>query len=286
MTVFQGAGVYDAMDEATYFGDPVPGGSLSQSGAKTLLDCPARFKWERDHGRASKRHYDLGHAAHKYVLGTGPRLVVIDADNYQTKAAQKKRDEARADGAVPLLRAEHDTVLAMAAALREHPVARYFLDPDKGGTPEQSLFWQDGPTGVWRRARIDWLPGWTHNGRLVACDYKSAAHADDASVARACLTYRYHLQDHTYREGMQAVGLADNPGIVFVFQEKEPPFLVNVIDLDGAAKRAGRLLNRKAVDKYVECVTTGDWHGYERTRHGDIDVHYISLPPWATRDDQ
>ena len=47
-------GVY-AMPFDVYLADPVPGGSLSTSGAKTLLNaCPAIFAYERKHeiGRA------------------------------------------------------------------------------------------------------------------------------------------------------------------------------------------------------------------------------------------
>ena len=38
-------GVYDGLDEAAYHADPVPGGSLSASGAKLLLppSCPALY---------------------------------------------------------------------------------------------------------------------------------------------------------------------------------------------------------------------------------------------------
>ena len=53
-------GVYE-MDEATYHQDPVPGGSLSASGAKLLLppSCPALYAWRRDHPKVSAE-FDFG----------------------------------------------------------------------------------------------------------------------------------------------------------------------------------------------------------------------------------
>jgi hypothetical protein len=43
-------GVYDIAEDH-YHADPVPGGSLSNSGAKKLLppSCPAKFAYEREH---------------------------------------------------------------------------------------------------------------------------------------------------------------------------------------------------------------------------------------------
>ena len=64
MTVITEPGVY-TMDEADYHADPVPGGSLSCSGAKKLLACPARFAYDREHPPAPTPAMELGTAAHK-----------------------------------------------------------------------------------------------------------------------------------------------------------------------------------------------------------------------------
>src|SRR5438270_12221695 len=96
-------GVYD-LPEYVYHADPVPGGSLSQSGAKKLLaTCPARFRYERDHPPAPTDAMELGTAAHKLVLGIGPDLVEVEAKDWRTKAAQEAAEVARARGAVPVL---------------------------------------------------------------------------------------------------------------------------------------------------------------------------------------
>src|SRR5690606_6451240 len=127
-------GIYD-IDVDDYHRDPVPGGSLSSSGARDLLppSCPAKFRYDRDNpGPTSKRHFDLGHAAHKLVLGVGAPLVVIEADSYRTKAAQEQQKAAHLAGHVPLLEHEHEQVQAMAAAIREHPIAGPLFNPEHG----------------------------------------------------------------------------------------------------------------------------------------------------------
>jgi hypothetical protein len=167
-------GVYD-MDEVTYFSDPVPVGSLSASGAKLLLppSCPALFRHAADNPPKAKREFDIGHAAHKYVLGVGTELVSVEANDWRTTKAKEAAKAARAEGKIPLLAREVAQVKAMAAALRRNPYAAALLNPERG-KPEQSIFWFDETFGIWRRARLDWLPD-VGRGRFIVPDYKGLA---------------------------------------------------------------------------------------------------------------
>ena len=272
-------GVYD-MPEDVYHGDPVPGGSLSVSGAKKLLapSCPARYAYEREHP-VYKDVFDFGSAAHKTVLGVGAEIVVIDAKNWQTNKAKDERDAARAAGKIPVLPHEHEQIQEMAKAIREHPLAAALLDPDRGGHPERSLFWYDAEFGIWRRARLDWMPDPDAPGRFVIVDYKSCAGADRASIAKAVANYGYFMQAPWYEDGIISLGLAEDPAFLFIFQEKEPPYLVSVVQLDYDAMRAGRAANRAAMERYRDCTEASKWPGYSD------EIEVISLPPWMVRRD-
>jgi len=93
-------GVYDIPEE-TYHRDPVPGGSLSCSGAKLLLppSCPAKYAYARTQPPPATDAMEFGSAAHHEVLGTGWPYVVCDfAENYRTKEAQEWAAETRAAG--------------------------------------------------------------------------------------------------------------------------------------------------------------------------------------------
>ena len=277
MTVIPGPGVYDGMPEHEYHADPVPGGSLSSSGARKLLppSCPALFRHELDNPATPTRALDLGTAAHRMVLGLGGSFVVVDADSYRTKAAQQARDEARAAGAAPLLNHEYEQVMAMADAIRAHPVAGALLC--RGDVaPEQSLFWRDEEFGIWRRARLDAIR-WPRSpgGRILITDYKTTTCADPRQFARSAASYGYHQQDDWYRDGVTALLDAD-PAFLFVAQEKTPPYLVTVCELDDDAIKAGRERNRRAMEVYAECKATGDWPPYSN------DIEVISLPAWST----
>lgn len=272
-------GVYDLPVEA-YHRDPVAGGSLSSTGARMLLppSCPAKFKHWLDEGERHSRAFDLGHGAHRMVLGVGPELVVIDATNYNTKAAQTARDAAHAEGRVPLLLPELDTVVAMAEAIRAHPIAGPLFAPGSG-QPEQTIVWFDHEFGIWRRALLDWLRPRPAGGRLIVADYKSGKSADPEAISKAIDQYGYDQQLDWHCDGARALGLAGDvePAALLIVQEKTPPYLITPVQLDDVALERGRLRNRLALDEYRRCRATDTWPGYADT------VIPIGLPSWAER---
>ena len=270
-------GVYD-MPEDVYHADPVPGGSLSASGAKLLLppSCPAMYRYRRGHPKVSAE-FDFGTAAHKYVLGEGPLVEVIDAENWRGQKAQEARREARARGAVAMLPGELGEVEAMTRAIWDHPVAGQLFKPERG-TAEQSLFWQDDEYGIWRRARLDWiLNPRSIGGRFVIADYKTTTDASPAAIRKTVANLNYHMQAAWYTDAIQALGLGDDPAFLFVFQEKTPPYLITIAELDDDAIRAGRHRNRDACEIWRDCTQAGVWPGYTD------DIELITLPPWAAR---
>jgi hypothetical protein len=208
------------------------------------------------------------------VLGIGRPVACVEADTWRTKAAQETRDAIRGDGGVPLLRADYDRVQAMAAAIQAHPVASLLLG-GLPGKPEQSLFWRDERWGIWKRARADYLPSLGLQPRLIIPDYKSAVSASPLAFARQAANLRYHQQAAFYLEGVRALGLDRHPAFVFVVQEKDPPYLVTVIELDDVALRAGEELNGRACEVWRDCTEAGVWPAYSD------EVELVRLPPWA-----
>jgi hypothetical protein len=265
-------GIHD-LPEAEYFAQTH---ALSASGAKLLLppNCPALFRWAQDHP-VHKDVFDFGSAAHRVVLGAGPRIDIIDAPDWRTARAKQQRDEARAAGFTPLLIADWAQVTAMADAIRAHPLASVLFDPS-AGRPELSMFWDDPETGVPCRARPDWLPD-PRGGRLTIPDYKTTVSAHPDDFAKSVGNYGYHIQHAHYTAGAAALGLGDDPAFVFVAQEKTPPYLVNVVQLDDGAIQAGKVAMRAAIELFASCTATDTWPGYP------MDIPEISLPPWAAR---
>jgi PDDEXK-like domain of unknown function (DUF3799) len=268
-------GIYDSMPQAIYHADPVPGGSLTRSGAKLLLppSCPAKYDFALKHpaSRKDTLAFDLGHAAHHMVLGIGPELVDVGGDDLRVTATKLRHDEARARGATPLRSRDFDRVMAMAAALRAHPEAAALLDPRKG-RPEQAIVWtetvqwkgadeQMHETEIWRRCMIDWLPDAPAYGRLIVPDYKTADSADQQTWAHGAGKYAYHMQAAWIIEGLQRL-LGIEVRIVFILQEKDPPYLPSIAQLSDADVQAGLERNWAALEVFAECRRTDLWPGY------------------------
>lgn len=264
-------GVYDDLDNGTYHADP----ALSASGAKVILQAPAKFAYHREHPEAKefKGIYDIGHAAHALVLGdSGPQLDVIDAPDWRKKETQVARRESRLAGRIPLLPKELAKVEAMAEAVKKHETAHWLLS--QPGTCERSLFWTDQDSGVSLRARLDYAPEVPIEGRLLVPDYKTTNDASREGFAKTARNFQYHVQHAFYEEGIRMTGLAERVGFVFIAQETEAPYLVQVHELDPYDALIGRHLMREAISTFKQCIETDTWPGYP----GEVNV--ISFPPY------
>lgn len=255
------------LDEGTYHAHP----ALSQSIAKRMLDPggPAKVRWMLDNGRPSKREYDVGHAAHKLVLGVGEQIVDV-GETLRTKKAQKAEADARATGKIPLRSSDVRLAEDMADALSHHTRAVELLS---NGRPELSLFGNDPVTGEPIRGRIDWA---REDGVLI--DYKTSRDADEDHFASAAYRFAYHMQASWYLDLGRQCGIPAYR-FVHIVQEKTAPYLVHVVELDPTFLMLGREANREAIDLWHECRERGVWPGYSD------EITSIAPPVWSVDDD-
>lgn len=259
-------GFYDDMPEDLYHGHA---GSLSNSGAKLLLQAPAIFRHRLDNP-VHKDEFDVGSAAHKLVLGVGAELVIVDANDWRTKAAQEAKAAAHAAGQIPLLTKTHAQVVAMADKLSEHRLAMELLSE---GKPEVSAFAPDDETGVLRRCRFDWL------GSSILTDYKTTTCADPDVFVKQAANLHYGSQEDWY------LGVAADLGhpadaFAFIAQEKEPPYLVTVVELPVELVDLGAARNRRALQMFRDCTESGLWPGYVP----DTEIARPAAPGWVLRE--
>ena len=253
--------IIEALSDLDYHSSP----ALSASGAKLILRSPAHYRWAMDHPTTTAT-FNLGHAVHSLVLGSGRPLVLLECDTYRAKCDQLERDVALAEGQIPLTRPEWQQVRAMADAVLSHPLAAaLFTD----GRPELSLFTTDPETGVELRTRPDWI------GRTIV-DLKTTINANPADFDRIAWTYHYEMQSAWYLDEVARAGIMpDDDRLLFVNVEKSPPYLVSVTELDAEALRIGRTRNREAIDMFARCLATDEWPGYPAVEH------LVPLPTYA-----
>ena len=102
-------GLYQ-MPLTDYIADPAPEPSLSSSLAHTLITQTPIHAFMRHPRlnpgapREESNKMDIGTIAHGLLLeGDESRIVLIEAEDWRTKEAKEQRDQAYADGKVPLL---------------------------------------------------------------------------------------------------------------------------------------------------------------------------------------
>lgn len=259
-------GIYPDISLDAYIADPAPEPSLNASTAHALLTQSPFHAWLQhpklnpDHEREDNSRAELGTIAHALLMeGDNSKVVIVQADDWRTKAAKEKRDEARAASKLPILEKHYETVqqmvLSCECALAESEVA----DDWAGAASEQTLLWQEG--NIWFRSRPDKL---TTDCR-VAFDYKTTGSAHPSDFLRTLINSGYDLQAVLGLRGLKALRPeVEEATFVFVVQEIEPPFAVSLISLAPEFLSVARARLQLAIDVWTRCRTKNDWPGYPR----------------------
>ncbi|MCT1363924.1 PD-(D/E)XK nuclease-like domain-containing protein [Microbacterium sp. p3-SID131] len=265
-----------SMDEEEYHAHP----ALSASGMKVLLRSPKHFRLARTANRAPEVKFDVGHAAHKLILGVGMPIVEIPAGllsgaNAAVQSAKAKAwvEEARTEGKVPLKPKDFQAVRRMADAVLMNVKARRVLEA--APWREVSLFGEDEATGVQVRSRLDAL------GEGVLADVKTTPDVSARKITNAVIDMGYDLSAEMYRQ-MVARVLGYDPGPMnLIFVEKELPHEVRVVRLaDPAWRVGGEAKIRAALDLFAWCTQQGEWPGDDEDGGAIRD---LPVPAWYER---
>jgi hypothetical protein len=270
-------GLYFNVPCDDYFADPCPEPSLSNSGIGILLNqSPLHFAAQHprlnggvDACKATAAMH-RGSVVHRLALGAGKDYVIIDADSYRTKEAKAQREEAEANGLVPILAEKFEEAEAQAKVVRQH-----LDDVLLGETflPEVVLVWQiETPHGlIWCRGMIDaWCPT-----LLTAVDLKSTTDASPTAATRRMVNGGYDTQDAWYSRGLGHVtGEAGRIRFVTLFGENDPPFASHAVTINEAWRTSAWDLCEEAAEIFARCKKAGQWPGYPRT------PQLLSPPDW------
>lgn len=253
--------IVNDMPERDYHAHP----ALSSTGARRLLESPARFNYWRTHQEPGKQSFDVGTAVHTKVLGVGAGTIaypdehVTASGSVSTKAATVAwADEQRANGLTPIAPAQAARVDGMAEAVLAHPTARALFE--QPGAAEASVFATDADTGVEMRARFDWLA--RPKTSAASADLKTTTKLASADgFARTVGAYGYDVQQEFYQRALVNAGWDRTP-FLFVVVESEAPHLVAVHQLDIEWRQMGAAKVQRALELYAECSQSGIWTGY------------------------
>ncbi|WP_162815520.1 PD-(D/E)XK nuclease-like domain-containing protein [Microbacterium arborescens] len=295
-------GIVPNLREKLYHSHP----ALSSTGARQLLDSPARFQYERDNPRADTKAFDVGTAAHSKVLGVGAGIAVypdgegdhvwVDPDTMDengqggveyanvlgsngaanTAIAKKFAQATRAAGLIPVKRDESDAVDRMAEGVLKSKKARLLLEQE--GIAEASVFATDPDTGVNVRCRFDFLGRGPR--RRVAVDIKTIGRrATPTSFAKAVAEHEYEVQEAHYGDTLRFAG-EEYDAFCFIVVEKDAPHLARVFALSERFRDMGRTKAAHARRLFAQYSESGEWPGYPDT------IGLIEPPMYAVYDYQ
>lgn len=264
-------GIVHGMSDADYHSRP----ELSSTEARLLLQSPAKYRWRKDNPPLidDSPKFDIGKAVHAKVLGQGAEVVIVEAEDWRSKAARDARQEARAAGKAPLLTREFEAVNAMAEAVLANPTARALLS--QPGDTEVSLF--TDVDGVPTRSRFDFLPDRTDR-RTVAVDLKTTVDASKREFESSVAKYEYAVQRAWYLDDWRVITGELDAEMIFVAVEKEPPYLVAKYQVPSVWAEKGHTMANRARQVWAECNASGVWPGYPE------QIQLLDEPVWHVYD--
>lgn len=250
---------------------------LSNSGIKELLRCPARFKAMMDGEDEEKTTPALllGSLFHAMTLEPErvPTTYAMRKNPGNTKAGKEEAAEAAEKGITLIAMDMWQQAAAMSESARRNPFLTTALAQD-GFSAETSIYWEQD--GVPCKARLDGIaeiPGFG----LCVIDLKSTTDASPEGIARHMFDFGYHRQAAWYSHAMAMVNKPVQ-AFVFVFVEKDAPYVSTAITVAEDAIGLAHDEIRKALRLYKDCAASGIWPGYT----SDI-VTTVDLPAFAYR---
>lgn len=284
--MIEAPGIYTEISHADYHADPVgPAPSLSATIAKLLVLKSPRHAWLQ-HPRLNKakalevekldRKKDIGSATHKLVLGAGQTIKVLNFENYLSGAAKRAREQALAEGVLPLLTEDFEKADETAKAIRAELVGTALDGILDDGDPETTLVWQD-VGGIWCRSRLDFLPAAARQGGFIKVpDVKTNGGADLEKWNRTAFDIGANIQAAFYERGLRAL-IPGIRGVEFLFAvaEQEEPHGVRVFGMGGEALEKARGYVDLAMAAWAACLASSQWPGYAKeTTYLDEPVYY------------
>lgn len=265
-------GIYDIDIEEYHSQRCCVGPSASSSSLRTIIhECPARFYAYSDLNpkpidRKDKKALNFGSAAHALMLGEpafDSRFFVSPFETFNANPGKKWYDDWKA--AVDCKRerrtlirpSEQQIIVDMVAAQRANTDCnRAFIE----GAPERSIIWKDEETGIWLKARPDWLP--SDPAKRLVTEYKTALTNNPRKLAASVFEYGYEMQAALVLDGVEKVLGVQPCGFAHIVQEKDPPYLTELKLFAPEQIDYGFRQVRKALRIFARCVETGVWPGW------------------------
>jgi len=242
--------------------DQAPDMRLSPSAAKILIQRTPWHAWSYHRLGGGLRSADTtatvrGRLLDRMLFGVGPEIVVIDADDFRTKAAKQTRDDALAAGKVPILRDDIEGKQRIIDAWRVQ-LAEKGIRLD--GESQKKIDWFTD--GCPCRGYLDHFIAGT--GVAVFYDLKTCEDASADAARRALVHNGGDIQHAAYTEAIEVTHPRYAGAVrgLFIFAEVEPPYAIHLIEPSGSMRALGKAKWDRAKRVWAECLESNQWPGY------------------------
>jgi len=306
------------MTEHEYRSNP----AISRSELWWFSKSPEYFKWRKANPIEPTPALLFGQVAHKLLLEPDTfeeEFAVAPNVDRRTKAGKEEWDRfcLESDGKTVVSADVFYQAYSMILKAREIPLVKELL----AGEHEVPLFWTDADTDVDCKCRLDCMNR-DEKGRVTVVDYKTTNDATYRAFAKDVMQYGYALQAAMYSEGVIQNGLCPKlikgkpkrrwrrgddgkreyyteipetvvmnsdegetirPRFVFIVQEKNEPYMVNIFEIDADFIQFGYDQMREYLGTYRSCTDLDWWPGLLGVFN---QPQILTLPRWATAKDE
>jgi hypothetical protein len=239
-----------------------------------LSQSPRHAKWKKDNPEDANSVMDIGTVAHRILLeGHEDGIVIVDADDWRTKAAREAREAANTQGRIAVLAAKMGAVREMAEAAKNYLAGSELGGILEFGKPEVTMIWDDD--GVLCKARPDFLP----DDRSVILHVKTTGGSAEPEswIRNQLFASGYDVAAAFYERGLDNILDAEAHEIaqsVFLVIEQSAPYGCSLIGLDPMTRENAERNVARAIATWRQCKATNRWPCYPSR------IAYAEVPAW------
>ena len=255
------AGIHADVPMETYLGLCCAGPEVQATSLFQFYDhCPA-YAWARhaaNPNREPARETDatsLGTLCHDMLLEPAKLVdVAVKPEGMSFATKEGKAWRAEHEGFRIVSADDWNEAETVKAAVLFNSTSR---DALRNCVPERTLIAQDPETGLWLKSRPDAM-----RDNLVV-NLKTAADARPSYWERKSVRpYGYHLSQALTAHVLDLLGEAPRPYAYVVVEKAARNPIVSVYDLSFPLQELGRLIMRRTLRRWADCVASGHWPGY------------------------
>jgi hypothetical protein len=256
-----------------YYSDP----RVNWSSLKHMTESPLVYKHRLENEREDTPAFAMGRLTHTLVFEPekfGREYAIWSEGDRRGNAW--KDFQAENAGKTIFKPNEIEQAVAMADAVKRHPLVRPYLD---GGLFEHVIRWTDPETRIECKARPDWLLP----DQQILLDLKSTRSIDARRFGGDVARYAYYAQLGHYHNGViHALGWKPRRTLI-VAVEKDAPHDVGVFEITQDDLILGKEEVRALLERLQECRASNTWPGRYTSEqvlelpgyiHGEVEFEY------------